>query len=259
MGVLVCVIWGSMVAQQAPKPSLLSRLWDKVGFHQHPVDPPPRLISIAPGSAVTSSWTRPTDPTSPVPELVLAPAAKVFLAPAAKVTSEPESLTDQLESLRKQKTEIEQKEKEVIDALKKQYETDKVRLEKERKRLVDLGVLQEPATSPTTSMLPEHLERDGFKIKGDVDFVFEVRASWDVLQSSHSIEFFQEVGLILVARQNPESATPFSSFVFPPAVMVEQDACEGLEEERRRLEKLGVLPAKPKLFDGYGEGVGFSF
>ncbi len=251
MGVLVCVIWGSMAAQQASKPSLLSRLWDKVGFHQHPVDPPPRLISIAPGSAVTSSWTRPTDPTSPVPELVLAPAAKVFLAPAAKVTSEPESLTDQLESLRKQKAEIEQKEKEVIDALKKQYETDKGRLEKERKRLVDLGVLQEPATSPTTSMLPE--------IKGDVDFVFEVRASWDVLQSSHRIEFFQEVGLILVARQNPEPATPFTSFVFPAAVVVEQDACEGLEEEHRRLEKLGVLPAKPKLFDGYGEGVGFSF
>jgi hypothetical protein len=361
MGVLVCVIWGSMVAQQTevPKPGLLSRLWDKVGFHQYYVGPLPRPYwDVAP-----SSLLPPRSPESLVPAPDDPADAKATPDPAPSLAS----LSDQLEAVRKQKAEIEQQEAKLMDALRQQYEADKLRLEEERKRLekvgvltrevgaqklneslmvgagspwmvgidtpapqppggkadtkqpgkktiedmkgcektggepfpttatdcskdsksatsgglrtcplhlpewppssaasrsptprseavvidelksdykadqarlekkrkrlVAQGVLQEPAATP---MLPE---QDGFKIKGDVDFVFEVR-----VEPANTIpdRWAQEEDcLVLVDRMRAEPATPFTSFVFP---VVEQDPCEGLEEERRRLEKLGVLP-----------------
>jgi hypothetical protein len=239
MGVLVCVLWGSMVAQQAempaaPKPGLLSRLWDRVH------------LASSPAFYVRQTWHG--------DHLVLPPEVKTPDEPAP-------SLTEQLESVRKQKAEIEQQEAKLIDALKKQYEADKVRLEEsrqrleeERQRLEDLGVLPEPAASPTTSVFPEPASQYGEGDNAGCGFIIEAEANFAIMVGT--TDFDEEIGLILVARKRPGPSADFTSFVFRGPDADDQDACKGLEEERRRLEKLGVLPGK--LFDGFG-GVGLSF
>jgi hypothetical protein len=207
---VVCAICLSLFTQQvdvpaAPKPGLLSRLWEKYGYHRR-----------FPWHCITKP--DPDDPEEARQGRLLGqPEHNTDDLEEAKTTLA--SLTEQLESLRKQ-------EAKVIDALKKQYEADKVRLEEEgqrleeeRKRLEELGVLKEHATSVVLDQMEQYAADCEFKIKGDVDFVWEVRVE-------PGYTWPQEDYLILVARKRAD------------------EVGQGLEEER----KLGVLPA---TFDGY--------
>jgi hypothetical protein len=178
MGVLVCVICGSMVAQQTEvpavqKPGLLSRLWEKYGFHQYtsgmtlaspysldhpPVYFPPNSPSGEEGVAAQQEPLTESVVIGPQGIVVSNPtvlATQAYLPEPQDATAQKwHSLVSQLESVRKQKSEVEQQEKKALEALKKEFEADQARLEEVRKRLVNLGVLKEPAASPSTSMLP---------------------------------------------------------------------------------------------------------
>ncbi len=149
----ICITWGSLVTQQAEvptaaKPGFLSRMWDRFGVHRYYCAsqlPSPYLLDHPPawfpdGALAILSAEKGI---APVQESVTPQAAPTLAA-----------LTEELESLKKQKVEIERREQEVMEKLKRQYESDRANLEEARKRLVKLGVLRESATWSTYPVSP---------------------------------------------------------------------------------------------------------
>jgi hypothetical protein len=171
----ICITWGSLVPQQAEvpaasKPGFLNRLWNKFRIHREYVFDPTQYTPDIPGSGIVSSGVLVAAGGSPQASSVsnqmpsmpdLTDPATMTLIPATATSPDsvavtetgtgrlpdPADLTFQLESLRKQKVEIEQQEAKLIEALKKKYEADKTRLEEEQKQLEKLGVLPLPESS----------------------------------------------------------------------------------------------------------------